>query len=232
LHVILQRRVDSRPPQPQGLFVREGHMAVRKNPDWSVWLADVWHWATRPPGIYVCIIIFLACGLLYALPPPSRHLAALEVDLQALRRMVREPAVPLIPCCESTTPSVGISPPATNTQYCDAGQIYDERTSHCLEVRLRTRNNCDDDWIFVDRFNGCISANIPTGGFAISGNDFFYIAGVRRTEIKVLSGSIIVTLVGSNGSPERYDEGSDVGFIGRWQISAGLSPARIKIIYQ
>lgn len=49
-------------------------MAVRKNPDWSVWLADVWHWARQPPGIYICITVLLAGALIYSLsgPPVTR----------------------------------------------------------------------------------------------------------------------------------------------------------------
>ena len=48
-------------------------MAIRKNPDWSVWVADVWHWARQPPGIYIVTISLMACALLYAFSPPRQQ---------------------------------------------------------------------------------------------------------------------------------------------------------------
>src|SRR5665213_1128884 len=41
-------------------------MAIKKNPDWHVWVGDVLHWATRPPGIYIVLIAVLGSALLYS----------------------------------------------------------------------------------------------------------------------------------------------------------------------
>lgn len=200
-------------------------MAIRKNPDWTVWLADVWHWARTPPGIYIVIISLLACGLLYTVAP-TRHPSV--VYQQPTSIAAPSPALaPTSPPYQQEAPS-SLPPP-----YCDPGRVYDDEIKLCVAFRPGAQNFCDDDYIFVTRYNACISIQTATAAtWGLHPNDQFTIAGVRRTEIKVLSGRVLIVPISRDESPKWYEEGANFGFIGRWKVAAGNNFARIKIFYQ
>ena len=44
-------------------------MAIQKNPDWHVWLGDVWFWVSKSPGVFVAVIIALAAYIIYSNSP-------------------------------------------------------------------------------------------------------------------------------------------------------------------
>lgn len=160
-------------------------MAVRKNPDWHVWLGDVFHWIRTPPGIYVFIILVLACWLLTTLnkpPPPSYSAPVLVNPTPSPPPQRGEPTLP---------------PPAVRADGCPAGTIYVQHRASCFPGHRRTtetfingtKNNCPDDAIFIDRLSRCIPM-YSVGNYRILAGDVFYISDRRDAYVYVRSGQI------------------------------------------
>ena len=105
-------------------------MAIKKNPDWSVWLADVWHWARQPPGIYICIIILLAGGLFYS---SSQNSPASVVVV------TRPPVIPQsIPLPVATSPECNGIP----TEYTYSAQTTYRINENFCQLRGYVKSGC------------------------------------------------------------------------------------------
>jgi len=156
-------------------------MAVRKNPDWSIWLADVWHWARQPPGIYICVIVILAAALWYSQSTPTYKLASSP-----------PPAAPAAP----TYPPHPVIPPATPVptpdNLCPNGQRYAPYAKHCVYFTPGTQNNCAADYIYINSLDGCIPLTSDPHYRVWPGN-YFRLTGNRTPHITLLEGAATLT---------------------------------------
>lgn len=163
-------------------------MGIRKNPDWSVWAGDVVHWATRPPGIYFCllagaaIVFYVSCytalqpkpvaNVAYAPPSPAQYVQ--QIPFRQI-----QPSAPI-----STSRADG-------SLSCVPGTTYDLKVNRCMIWEPGTQNNCRDDFIFIDRLYGCVYLGEATRYIVYPGN-FFRVSGQRPTRVTVVAGSVAV----------------------------------------
>jgi hypothetical protein len=161
-------------------------VAIRKNPDWHVWLGDVLHWIRTPPGIYVFIIFILGLGLVIQTNspklPPTYPTPVFSTQVPALQPQRIVPTPP---------------PPIMKADSCPDGTIYVEHLAGCISGHRRTtnifvegtKNNCPDDAIFSDRFGRCIPM-YSAGNYTIFAGNIFFISGRRNAYVYVRSGQI------------------------------------------
>jgi hypothetical protein len=160
-------------------------MAVRKNPDFMVWLADVWHWARRPPGIYIIIVAFLGFGLWYSLSNPilSRNIAWSPgpQQPQATPQALPQP----------------VPPPVPYSDRCPSDYIFIERLNSCVLAVAGTQNNCPDDFIYLTRLGVCTAISATKTYQVYQGNQFTVSAGSTKI-IDLIEGAALVTEQPSN----------------------------------
>jgi hypothetical protein len=161
-------------------------MAVKKNPDWHVWLGDVLYWIRTPPGIYAFIIFILGFGLAISLQKPTLPPTySVPVYTNPTASPPPQRVVPTPP------------PPAIQTDGCPAGTIFVQHLASCVPGHRRTtdifvegtKNNCPDDAIFSDRVGRCIPM-YSAGNYTIFAGNVITISGRRDAYVYVRSGLI------------------------------------------
>ena len=124
-------------------------MAVKKNPDFSVWLADVWHWASRPPGIYICIIVVLVAVLFYSLSSPTAHIAT-----SGQNNCPSGTAWNGTSCTLQNTPTA--VPAIPNNTRCPVGSVFISENIGCRRQTYTTPETCNSpNEVWVSNLNGC-----------------------------------------------------------------------------
>jgi hypothetical protein len=161
-------------------------MAVKKNPDWHVWLGDVLYWLRTPPGIYIFLIFVLGFWLVTSLHSPTLP------PTYSVPVYINPTASPLPQRVVPTPP-----PPAIQTDGCPAGTVFVQHLATCIPGHRRTinifvqgtKNDCPDDAIFIDRLARCIPM-YSVGNYTIFAGDVFYISDRRDAYVYVRSGQI------------------------------------------
>jgi len=182
-------------------------MAVKKNPDWHVWLGDILYWIRTPPGIYISIISVLVAALWYSLSTSSPP----KVVSYNAPQIARAPAVsqpltsttPPSPCDDRiatydpqtrqclVAPAVSLPPTSTTPPGpCDYPiKTYDPQSRLCLVIHVGTRNNCPLDTAFISRLGGCIPLD-SSRNWMLSRGDQFILSGIPTTRIDVSAGLV------------------------------------------
>jgi hypothetical protein len=193
-------------------------MAVRKNPDWSVWLADVWYSASRPPGIYICIIAILGAALWYSLSAPTTRIA----------RTTPQSAAPA-----TRIPQASQSQPMPPPGYCNEGNKYDGRIAKCVIWLPGVQDDCPVDYDFENYLNGCVSL-FAYPRWRIDPGSRFEISGFPPTRINILEGAISVHTLGNPKYPYAifYGAGQSPLFTGNWIIVAADRGATITLTHE
>ncbi len=163
-------------------------MAVRKNSDWTVWLSDVLYWASRPPGLYACLVgllgfvVFASC-FNSSPPKPAVVLPANNVTLNPPAQQ---------PVANAFRSQGAVSTDTTPVSFgCPAGTRYDPRSNRCRIWEPGTQNNCRDDFIFIDRLCGCVYVGEHNRYVIFPGN-YFRLSGRRRPTLSVLTGALAI----------------------------------------
>jgi hypothetical protein len=168
-------------------------MAVRRNPDWSVWLADVWHWARQPPGIYICIIAVLGCALWYSVSGPAPRIALTTPSPPATTQRTPQSAIHCPPGY-GYIPELGECGPIVapkSTTNCPSGMTYYPRGGYCVVLTPGTQNNCDWDQIFITSLNGCIE--IASRAYYMFAGTSFKLTATTPSTIQITQGAGSVT---------------------------------------
>jgi hypothetical protein len=178
-------------------------MAIRKNPDWSVWLADVWHWASRPPGIYICIIILLAAGWYCAAATPIK--VGSYTPPHVTQTYIPPALVPAPPTVPTFTPRQQEALSFTQDQArlaaqegCPSGSRFMQHLGRCTPVTMRntllqgTQNHCPIDALWSEARNSCFKLR-DLNVVRIFEDNVFYLSGNPLTYVYILSGSIMMT---------------------------------------
>lgn len=164
-------------------------MAVKKNPDWHVWLGDILYWIRTPPGIYIVIIAVLLATLYFSFSSTPK------VITYTAPQIVRPPVV------AQPQPQLPPSP-------CTASETQDPRTQRCLDSARGSPNSCPFNYTFVARLDACIALD-NNANWTFGSGEQFTLSGVPSTTIKVLSGGIGVTAM-PNGSEFFFTTGETV----------------------
>jgi hypothetical protein len=163
-------------------------MAIRKNPDWTVWLGDVLYWASRPPGLYVCVVglfgsILIASCLNSSKPNPATVLSANNVT----------PAPPAQQPSANAfrSQSVVTTDITTGPFGCPSGTKYDPKGNRCRIWEPGTQNKCRDDFIYIDRLYGCTYIG-ENSRYVIFPGNYFHLSGRRRSTLTVVTGAVVI----------------------------------------
>ncbi len=150
-------------------------MAVKKNPDWHVWLGDILYWIRTPPGIYITIIAVLGAALWFSiLGTPSRNTAW---------------SPPPQPAPASKPQPQPVAPPT----YCAPGTVYEARVAGCVGIVAGSQNHCPQDYIFIKAYNACTHLSVWRGRWYLEPTHLITLSGKRHTTITMNEGSAVLT---------------------------------------
>jgi hypothetical protein len=190
-------------------------MAVKKNPDWHVWLGDVLYWIRTPPGIYIFIIAILGIGLAIATNRPAPPATS------SPPAYVSQPAPP----ATISLPAPPISPPQCQLP----GTRYAERFHRCIRAETGTQNNCPADFMFINSLRYCI-ALYESPAYMLYAGDLFFLSGDLPATIYVIDGDALAVDTALNEAYFLYP-GDEITLFNTAEFRA-TTYTRIRITFQ